>query len=247
MFNRNQLKIAMMGLMTLDHIAPFITPEWSTFFHALTRCVAVFFGYMLVEGFHYTRNQKGYIGRLYGWALVMLAGNFVINHLLQGPVQIHNNIFLTLAVGGTLLYLIEMIQQSAAKPKKGLLSLAFLILLLVGSVLTEGGMVVLPFILITYFTKNNWIKRDFLYVIFALILLVLFDLSPILQSQTSREFWLNLGFNSSWMFITVIPILHLYNGEKGSSSPWAKYLFYVYYPLHLWGIALLAMVLGIAQ
>ncbi|QZO08525.1 TraX family protein [Enterococcus raffinosus] len=100
-------------------------------------------------------------------------------------------------------------------------------------------MIVLPFILITYLTKGCWLKRDISYLVFALALLLIFDLPSILQSQTPREFWLNFGFNSSWMFVTVIPLLHLCNGEKGSSSSWAKYLFYFYYPIHLWIIALL--------
>ncbi|MEO1769854.1 TraX family protein [Candidatus Enterococcus ferrettii] len=242
LLNRNQLKITMLVVMTLDHIAPFITPELSTFFHALTRCVAVFFGYMLVEGFHYTRNQKTYIYRLYGWALLMFLGNTLLNHFSESSVQIHNNIFLTLAVGASLLYLITLIQTAISLQKKVLLSILFL-LLLVSGLLTEGGIVVLPFILITYFTKGSWFKRDILYLVFALILLLLFDLPPILQSQTNREFWLNFGFNSSWLFISVIPILHLYNGEKGSSSPWTKHLFYIYYPLHLWGITFLARLL----
>lgn len=233
----------MLAVMTLDHIAPLITPEWATFFHALTRCVAVFFGYMLVEGFLYTRNQKAYICRLYGWALLMFIGNTLINYVSKSTYQVHNNIFLTLAVGASLLYLITQIQAALSVKKKLLLSILFVVLLLPG-LFTEGGMVVLPFILITYFTQGSWFKRDILYLVFALVLLLVFDLQPILQSQTPREFWLNFGFNSSWLFVTVIPLLHLYNGEKGSSSSWAKYLFYIYYPLHLWLIALLVQLVG---
>lgn len=228
----------MLAVMTLDHIAPFITPELATFFHAFTRCVAVFFGYMLVEGFHHTRNRKVYIGRLYSWALLMFIGNALINYISKSTYQVHNNIFLTLAVGASLLYLITQIQAALAVQKKLLLSVLFVLLLIPG-LFTEGGMVVLPFILITYFTRGSWLKRDVFYFVFALVLLLVLDLPPILQSHTPREFWLNFGFNSSWMFVTVIPLLHLYNGEKGSSSSWAKYLFYIYYPIHLWVIALL--------
>ncbi|MDR2415556.1 MAG: conjugal transfer protein TraX [Candidatus Peribacteria bacterium] len=38
------------------------------------------------------------------------------------------------------------------------------------------------------------------------------------------------------MIFSAIPIL-LYNGEKGKGR---KYLFYVFYPLHIWGLYLLA-------
>lgn len=49
-------------------------------------------------------------------------------------------------------------------------------------------MIVLPFILITYLTKGCWFKRDISYLVFALALLLIFDLPSILQSQTPREF-----------------------------------------------------------
>ncbi|WP_374705328.1 hypothetical protein [Paenibacillus radicis (ex Gao et al. 2016)] len=40
--------------------------------------------------------------------------------------------------------------------------------------------------------------------------------------------------NSDFLFITVIPFILLYNGERGLSNRFAKYLFSVFYPLHLW-------------
>ena len=63
--NANRLKLLMMGLMVLDHISYFVPPEWALIFHVITRCVGVFFGYMAVEGFNYTRNVYRYNGRLY--------------------------------------------------------------------------------------------------------------------------------------------------------------------------------------
>ncbi|MDU6316439.1 MAG: TraX family protein, partial [Enterococcus faecalis] len=38
----------------------------------------------------------------------------------------------------------------------------------------------------------------------------------------------------------VLPFISLYNGERGSKAPFFKYLFYGFYPLHLWLIALIA-------
>ncbi len=212
-------------------------------FHALTRCVAVFFGYMLVEGFHYTRNQKS----LYLSALWLGTSDVHRKHPDQLCFKKHlsssQQYFSNIAVGASLLYLITQIQAALSVKKKLLLSILFVVLLLPG-LFTEGGMVVLPsFSLLTLLRgvglneiSYTWFLRWYY--------CCCFDLPPILQSQTPREFWLNFGFNSSWLFVTVIPLLHLYNEEKGSGSSWAKYLFYIYYPLHLWLIALLVQLAG---
>ncbi|HFR3673554.1 hypothetical protein NQZ98_05055 [Streptococcus suis] len=50
-YNAYQLKLAMAGIMVLDHlkiIPDFIPDQLSMVFHMVTRCVAVFFAYMLV-------------------------------------------------------------------------------------------------------------------------------------------------------------------------------------------------------
>ena len=102
--NANRLKLLMMGLMVLDHISYFVPPEWALIFHVITRCVGVFFGYMAVEGFNYTRNVYRYNGRLYIWAAIMFVGNTLLNHLVNNPaVAVHNNIFFTLALGVSML------------------------------------------------------------------------------------------------------------------------------------------------
>lgn len=77
-WNATQLKYLMAAVMVLDHI-PHITgivsPLWEGIFHALTRCVGVWFAYMAMEGFIHTRNLRDYLIRLWSWALIMFAGN----------------------------------------------------------------------------------------------------------------------------------------------------------------------------
>ena len=83
-WNATQLKYLMAAVMVLDHI-PHITgivsPLWEGIFHALTRCVGVWFAYMAMEGFIHTRNLKNYLIRLWSWALIMFAGNSLLNTL----------------------------------------------------------------------------------------------------------------------------------------------------------------------
>lgn len=85
-WNATQLKYLMAAVMVLDHI-PHITgivsPLWEGIFHALTRCVGVWFAYMAMEGFIHTRNLKNYLIRLWSWALIMFAGNSLLNTLFS--------------------------------------------------------------------------------------------------------------------------------------------------------------------
>ena len=108
-WNATQLKYLMAAVMVLDHI-PHITgivsPLWEGIFHALTRCVGVWFAYIAMEGFIYTRNLKNYLIRLWSWALIMFAGNSLLNTLFTSKgVIVTNNIFFTLAIGVTMLWI----------------------------------------------------------------------------------------------------------------------------------------------
>lgn len=240
--NGNQLKLIMMSLMLLDHLVPLLPPQISAPIHMLTRCVAVLFAFMAVEGFHYTRNQKHYLLRLYSWAAIMFVGNTLINTLIiKDPLYfIYNNIFLTLAIGITILSLIDFAKQRKIPFFRIMSSILAIILVgaaFMGLIPIEGGFVVIPFMLLSYFFRNNDKKRDISYLLFA-ILLILMPLTS-LPDYSFEMIKMQLEGNPEFLFITVIPFIHLYNGKKGSDNPFFKYLFYVFYPVHLWIITLL--------
>lgn len=239
--NGNQLKLIMMGLMLLDHLVPFLPPQFGAPIHMLTRCVAVFFAFMAVEGFHYTRNRKNYLLRLYGWATIMFIGNTVINTLvIKEPMYFsYNNIFLTLAVGVTILSLIDFaknVKEPFFRISSTILGILLTVAIFLGLIPAEGGFVVIPFMLLSYFFRDNAKKRDISYLIFAIPLLIMPLLG--LPDYSFEMIKVQLEGNPEFLFITVIPFIHLYNGEKGSNNPFFKYLFYVFYPAHLWIITL---------
>ncbi|MBL1225700.1 TraX family protein [Enterococcus sp. BWR-S5] len=235
--NANQLKFFMMGLMVLDHISFFVSDTTSIIFHIITRCVGVFFAYMIVEGFFHTRNRTKYLSRLASAAAIMAVGNSLLNLWINNPaIQAHNNIFLTLTVGLLMLIVVNWTKEVPVLAFKLGGAVVTTALLIGGAMFTEGGTVILPFILITYFTYKKVLLRDACYLLFSLLLLF-----------TSFQWmgdWSNtllmLGMNSDFAFISVIPFLHLYNGEKGKSTAFSKYAFYLFYPLHLWVIAIVS-------
>lgn len=229
-----QIKLAMAALMVLDHlphIPGLFPPELTAVFHALTRCVSAWFAFAAVEGFVHTRSRVRYNLRLFFWAAVMALGNGLIGWLGRDKgIYVSNNIFLTLAAGVLLLNLLTAAWPAAVR---WLLAVP---LLLAGMLLTEGGVVVLPVMLICWFLGSRPRLRD----------LALLLLGGLLLTQALPSLWMYGSikdgidmflFNSDWLFITVIPLLHCYNGQRGRSDGFARYFFYVFYPAHLWLIA----------
>lgn len=234
-----QLKLMMAFLMVFDHldiIPNLLSDNWIIFFHLLTRCVAVWFGFAAVEGFLYTRNRKAYLCRLFFGAGVMFLGNSLLNFILHSKgIHIANNIFLTLASG--ILILTVFFDQVEGK-KKTLAHFIFGgLLTLLAMVMTEGGTVLIPFMLISYLLRDKKKLRNVMYLMLSGILFF----SSI---QIYPNFYDTLGmilYNSDWLFITVLPFLGLYNNKRGLTTKWSKYFFYIFYPLHLWIIVIIAV------
>ena len=241
--NAFQLKLFMAFLMVFDHISqiPGLVPDgWDGVLHALTRCVGAAFAFMAVEGFLHTRNRLAYNMRLFFWAALMQTGNCILTLLFQEKgIYLTHNIFLTLACGVLMLSLFFGFSDNggAAKDRKsGLRIAAGVLVLLAGLVFSEGGMALLPFMLLTYLFRNQVFFRNLSYVVWAGVLFAMsIQIYPTLQDTLSM-----LLYNSDWLFISALPLLHFYNGERGSSSKWSKYFFYIFYPAHLWLIALIA-------
>lgn len=242
MFNRNQLKYFMMMLMVTDHIWPFISIESAAFFHIITRCVAVFFAYMSVEAITHTRNKNKYLIHLWVAGILMQITNILMNKYVLfnpwigfAPYEIKNNIFLTLAIGATIVYLLSKVKTVSSDIKNVSI---FILIIILGmlSLFTEGGFLILPFMIICYLFNDNHKVRNGLLVSLSVILF----LNTFLSNGGWYMSLLTLAQNSNFLFISIVPILRLYNGEKGKTSKFTKYIFYVFYPLHLYTIALIA-------
>ena len=239
--NQYWIKLAMAALMVLDHLphVPGLVPVmWTDIFHVVTRCVAVWFAYGAVEGVLYTSSMRKYLARLWGASLIMAAGNYALG-LLLATRDVHmydNNIVLTLAVGTSLLALVK--RWSGTKWHKWAIGGVSVLSLVCAVLPIEGGLPLLPFMLITYALYSRVVWRDLAYLALAAAMFALvWQPYDTWQATVSM-----LAQNSDFMLILVIPILHLYNGEHGPHTRFSKYFFYVFYPAHLWLLALVAYV-----
>lgn len=169
----------------------------------------------------------------------MEVGNRLLNIVLVSKgVEVHNNIFMTLALGLTLLNLIELVKKNNGIKRIGLIVVSISLLPL--SIFVEGGMDVIPFILITYFFRGNMKRTIIGYIVLALIL---FKMNFVWYGNIEETIGM-LMFNSDFLFVLAIPLILAYNGERGLNNKFSKYLFYVFYPLHLWGLAILEFIIN---
>lgn len=242
--NRETFKIILMGLMVLDHIEYFISPYLADFFHIITRVVAVGFAYLVVEGMHYTHSRRKYLTRLIGWSIFMALGNYLLNiFVLRQPNQMSilgDNIFATLALGLVVIWLWDNQARDLNSQKRlRILSVVLLIFSIVPFL--EGSTVIVPFMFITQLTHQNIKKRNLFYI-GLMVFLALIELPMALSVPISNSLMLfdSIAMNASDIFfVLIIPLLHFYNGKIGPHSRQLKYLFYVFYPVHLWLIHLI--------
>lgn len=241
-FSGNQIKLFMALLMVFDHlyyIPGLLSNEFVGFFHVITRCVSVWFAYMVVEGFKYTSNRIKYNVRLFIWAATMDIGNILISNMLSlKEIHIHNNIFTTLAFSVLILNLISDFKDSTYNKKILKVVGVILTVSLMFLILPEGFLIIIPFVVVTYLTDKRHSAR---YISYALISVFLLITSYVSYGDYKTTLQM-LAYNSDFMFITVIPFMLLYNGERGKKTKISKYFFYIFYPLHLWLLAMIAYI-----
>lgn len=270
-FNSFQIKMIALILMTFDHIHYFMStvqpmPVWLT---VLGRASAPLFLFAMAQGFYYTRSRRNYLLRLYTASVLMGLGNFIMNQYfpLPGSAIVINNIFATLFlcglyiwsiefmrtgikqrtaksfVGGLLLFLLPVFctililgiigDQTAMTPAK-LLLIRILMVLAPSPLLVEGSFVWIGLGVGMYFLRNHKIA---LAVFYGGVSLLFFA-----QAATGGLTLANLfGANAQWFMIAALPFMLLYNGQRGRGM---KYFFYLYYPLHIYGLTFLARALS---
>lgn len=227
-----------MVLDHIDHIPGLLPPAAAAALHVLTRCVGPLFAFLAVEGFRYTHDRRRYVLRLFGWAAVMAAGSAAYNYIADDPaLALHNNIILTLALGVLMLCVLAGFGRDTAVGHRPLRIAGAALLVLAAAMCAEGGAVLLPFMLITYACRARPHLRAGLYLGFALALFAV-DFVPY---PTLHETLYMLAFNSDFLFVLALPLIACYDGTRGPGTAFAKYFFYLFYPLHLWGIGLLAL------
>lgn len=223
-----QLKLLALFCMLLDHIHYFFlfhSPQPPAFFTWFGRLSAPLFVFLTVESFRYTHSRTAYRDRLLWGAVAMIGGSLLLHSFYSRPdgLLITNNIFLTLGWGILLLDRLTVYLQR----QRGIDSFFFAILLFVGCLFTEGGILLLPMMLAFYIfcDKKTWFAASYVF------------LSMTMLPGSWPLFTNDPHTNVQWMMIFALPFFFLYNGRRGSDCRW---FFYVFYPLHIWILYLIS-------
>lgn len=224
--NRNQLKYMVIVAMLIDHIAWAFVPLASglgQLMHFIGRLTGPTMGFFLAEGYIHTRNKFKYGMRLGIFSLISWIpfSLFEANHW----PSIHFSVMYTLFLGFFAMWIWD--KGKCSETVKSILVAGLILLSIPGDWAIFD--VVWPLVLFQYQynEKERWRKYTFL----CLLATFCFSLG--------REPWWAGVFNLGIMMVPLV-LRFFYNGERGSNHPFHKWFFYIFYPVHLLILYLLA-------
>jgi hypothetical protein len=242
-----------MGLHHIVMVLWEVIPLWvhipAYFLRGITFPIMAFF---LVEGFRRTSNIKRYIIRLFIFALVSQVPHALAlgMHLFAMP-----NIIFTILLG---LFCLMLHDNLYIKKQKRALFVILFILIVIGSgVLNfEGGLVGPLLIFMYYVIKDEKKRRVWPLIMWSALMIISAPLNRLalpaleeagmldaLPGMMQIELMLPL-FVIPIGTLLIIPLLLAYNGERGRRAKW---LFFLFYPVHWMVLAIVAFALGLVQ
>ena len=219
----NTLKIIALVAMTLDHLCLLVIPQ-QQWLRIIGRIAMPIFAYMIAEGCKYTKNKLKYFLMVFVLGVICQVVYFINDgSLLMG-------ILIDFSLSILLIYAINF----ATKTRKpyayviailtllGIVFLVYFLPNLVNKSLSFDygiGAILLP--VVVYLFENKWVK----------LLATAIFLLPVCAIEWKVQWF---------CYLALIP-LAMYNGKRGKYK--LKYLFYVYYPLHLVVLYFIGMII----
>lgn len=225
--NAFHLKLIAITTMLINHLGH--TFHWEQYgwlaafaYEAIGKLTFPIMAYLLVEGFHYSKNRWKYLSRFIGfWLLSILPFHYLFMSDSPSIIWV-NNIMFTLGMGLLLLILLEHVNQRSLQD-----------LLIIGFALMtqKSDWYLFGVVAIAGFWRHRQEKNGFISPIvwlgFSYITYKLIAYYGLWEYLPLHQLFENLGV------LLAIPLLMAYNGQRGYSPTWVKWGFYLFYPLHL--------------
>lgn len=220
----NVLKIIAMLSMLVDHVGLYLFYDKPAF-RAIGRIAFPIFAYMIAEGCKYTRNRTKH---LCGIALFAL-GVQIVYFAVTGSY--YQSILVTFTLAIALIYALDNLIKKRSVP-----SLLIALLAVSASVFMT---LIVPLIF-----KENDFRLD--YGAAGVFLPAAVYFAPDKKSKllcTLAIMTLKAAFEAPIQFFSLlsIPLLALYSGKRGKYK--LKYMFYIFYPLHIVLIVLIGFLI----
>ena len=227
--NANALKFLAAALMLVDHIGLIFFPQF-LFLRIVGRLSMPLFAFALSEGCRYTKNKTKHFCLLFTLAVLCQTVYYFFD-----DGNLYMSILVTFSLSVLTIYALQFFKKTLFDKKADgldqILSLALF-----------SAVLLCDFALCQLFTIDYGFWGIMLPVFASVLdfrgipapaLLQKFDCLP------ARVFSLSIGLiflsvslgGIAFFALLAIPILLLYNGEKGKRN--TKYFFYIFYPLHL--------------
>ena len=185
--------------------------------------------FLLVEGFYHTRSRAKYAGRFFLFALISeVPFDLAFSRRMWDFSS--NNVFFTLLFGLLVIWGVEGIKQKFVADVYGEKAAAIRVILII-VIVVAGGFLALLFR--TDYDLSGIVTIFAIYMFYpkkvkgmGIGVLVLTLLASIIEAAA---------------FLDMIPI-YFYNGTRGKQM---KYFFYIFYPAHLFLLAMIARAMGL--
>lgn len=239
------LHIVAMILMLIDHMGYVLYPDLVVL-RWIGRLAFPIFAFMIAEGARRTRSRKIYILRLFILAIISeVPFNLMVSHSV-GDIK-HQNVVWTLLLG---LILIDKLDPAEVKDRPSwlrMISIYFWLIVIpaFAKVFNTdyglGGVI----LIIYMYAFLKFFDHRVIYVIssaFVMTTLALLVLNGFMYT-------VEIGSNRVMIPMQLLWVLSLvficgYNGNKGISSKWFKWITYFFYPIHMMGLVGFRYIIG---
>ena len=239
-WDSNLLKLIAIAAMTVDHLAWMLFPGYdrsalALVMHVIGRLTCPIMCFFIAEGYHYTRSKAKYAARLLLLAVVSHFAYVFASHDLTGwrsfipfaSGSILNQTSVVWSLLGGLLMLWVCDSERLKTPVK-----VVCVLLLCAGTFPADWSCIAALCILSIGSNRNAPKKQILWCLFYVSLYAV-----VYCLALDRVYGL-----LQLCVVLSIPLLARYNGRRGASpaiNRVMKWLFYLYYPLHLFIIGLL--------
>ena len=219
----NQLKLIAMLCMTVDHVGYILLPRIQIL-RIIGRLAFPIFAYMIAEGCRYTRSMGKYLTGL-------LISGFVCQAVYWTAMRsLYMCIMVTFSLSVGLIWLIRLAEERK--------TVTACIAVAAGTLLAFFATEILPDLL-----RGTDYGVDYGFV-GVMLPVTVYPCKKRWQQLAVMTLMLSLlaldGIYVQWYGLAALPLLALYGGHRGKWK--LKWMFYIYYPVHLAVIWLLHMV-----
>ena len=232
--NSNALKIIAIVAMTIDHIAWLVFPGYSNEFlpallHIIGRLTCPIMCYFIAEGYHYTKNINKYTLRLFAFSLIShFAYIFASSSFIDGKSFIpfyYGDILNQTSVMWPLAWGLVMLRVVNSERINSIIKVLLVLLICVITFPSDWSCIA-SLCILAIGTNRESFRKQMLWMVFYI------GIYSVVYFFTLDKLYgiIQMGVVFS------IPLIMMYNGQRGRSqriNRFMKWLFYIYYPLHL--------------